>query len=114
MDDSSLLHDDKRIKELLREYPDEVQAETPHQVLLDEIVQAAREQLEDETEVRPMEEGLLEPEYVVRVIQVVMEVDLQQISALSCLCDELWTSLLRMLTCWSMRASFCPCSRYAG
>lgn len=78
MDQPRVLQDGHGVEQLRGEDLDELRGEALELVLLDELVQVGREQLEDETEVVPVDEGVFEAEDVVFVVWVALCVQLYQ------------------------------------
>lgn len=77
MDDMRLVQKTQRIEELLRKHADQGCTQPAELVLLDQFVEIDTQQLEDQAEVLPVDEGVLQPEKVVIVILVEFVVELE-------------------------------------
>ena len=76
MDQARVLEHGERVEELRGKDLDELRAEALELVLLDELVQIRREQLEHEAQVVPVDERVTQTQDVVLVVRIALVVQL--------------------------------------
>ena len=76
MNEARLLEHGERVQQLRGEHLDELRAEALELVLLDQLVQVGREQLENETQVVFVDERVPQSENVVLVMWIALLVEL--------------------------------------
>jgi hypothetical protein len=76
MNEPRLVQETKGVQKLLSKHPDKSRAQPSELVLLDELVQIHTEQLEDETKMLLVNEGVFQPQDVVIVVLVELAVEL--------------------------------------
>lgn len=80
MNQARFVQEGQAIQELLGENPDQCGTKTPELVLLDQFVQVDAEKLEDETQMLPVDERILESQQMVVVVLVELRVELVIVS----------------------------------
>ena len=96
MNEAGLVEHGERVEELLGEDANERRAEAAERVLLDKLVEIGRQELEDEAQVRKVDERVLEPEYVVLVRRVprVVELDVSRVGTTARTSSRIVTSII--------------------
>ena len=72
MNQPRVFEDAQRVEELRGEDFHELRAQALELVLLDQLVKVGREELEDETKMVFVDEGVSQPQYVVLVLRVAL------------------------------------------
>ena len=71
MNDPGLIQNTKGIQQLRGKHADQTHAQSSELVLLDQLVQVHREQLKDQTQVTPVNEGILQSQNMVPIVHIV-------------------------------------------